>query len=597
MKDLRIVWRLMKLTFKYPTLWVVALIATVGQSTLSVVQPEVIRYAVDEGLVKRGGAQVLLVAAVVILVASLFRGGLAFGQQFFGQMLSQRIAYDLRNALYNQIQRLSSAFHDKAQTGQLMSRATQDVEQSRNFAEGGLIRAVNILWLLGVAMFRISSFSPKLTLVVVPFLVFLAWRAVVFQTRQRPLMLQTQQKLGELTVILQEALSGIRVVKAFSQEDQEKQKFHKPAEEVYEKQVAAQTLQAVNSPMMTIAIYAAMVAVLVVGAFEVQGGRLTIGELSAFTLYLQLLAQPVRMLGFIVTMYSRASAAGERIFEILDTESAVQDKPNAVEVGRLQGLVRFEHASFGYDAISPVLRDVSFEATPGDAVALLGPTGSGKTTIVSLLPRFYDVTGGSISVDDIDLRDMKLAALRRNIGMVLQDPFLFTGTIRDNILYGKPEATEEEMIAAAKAARIHDFIMSLPDEYDTWVGERGITLSGGQKQRVSIARILLLDPAILILDDATSSVDMETEYLIQQALAEVMKGRTTFVVAQRLRTIKHADQILVLRDGRVVQRGRHEELYHEEGGYYREIYELQLRGQEEEETISSPSSPGVGFST
>jgi ATP-binding cassette subfamily B protein len=338
-----------------------------------------------------------------------------------------------------------------------------------------------------------------------------------------------------------------------------------------------------------------MLAVIIFGAFEVRDGRLTIGELSAFTLYLQMLAQPVRMLGFIVTMYSRASAAGERIFEVLDTESAVQDKPNAVDVGRLQGAVRFDHVSFGYDAISPVLRDVSFEAKPGEVIALLGPTGSGKTTIVSLLPRFYDVTGGGISIDGIDLRDMKMASLRRNIGMVLQDPFLFTGTIRDNILYSKPEASEEEMIAAAKAARIHDFIMSLPDEYETWVGERGITLSGGQKQRVSIARTLLLDPAILILDDATSSVDMETEYLIQQALAEVMKGRTSFIVAQRLRTIKHADQILVLRNGVLEQRGRHEELLAQDHGYYREIYELQLRGQEED--VTAGVEPRIGFST
>jgi ABC-type multidrug transport system fused ATPase/permease subunit len=338
---------------------------------------------------------------------------------------------------------------------------------------------VNILALVAIAMYRIVSFSSTLTLIVLPFLVFLAWRAVVFQTRQRPLMLETQQKVGELTVILQEALSGIRVVKAFSQEEQEKRKFHAPAEEVYGKQVAAQTLQAVNSPMMTISVYFAMLVVLIFGAFEVQAGRMTIGELSAFTLYLQLLAQPVRMLGFIVTMYSRASAAGERIFEVLDTESAVQDKPNAIDVGRLQGAVEFRHVSFGYDAISPVLRDVTFEASPGEVIALLGPTGSGKTTIVSLLPRFYDVTGGSISIDGVDLRDLRLASLRRNIGMVLQDPFLFTGTIRDNILYSKPDATEEEMIAAAKAARIP--ISSCPCPTST---KRGLA-NGGLHSRAA----------------------------------------------------------------------------------------------------------------
>jgi ATP-binding cassette subfamily B protein len=282
----------------------------------------------------------------------------------------------------------------------------------------------------------------------------------------------------------------------------------------------------------------------------------------------------------VVILFARAQSAGERIYEILDAESAVKEKPAAVELRSVKGRVRFDKVSFGYDIISPVLRDVSLEAKPGEVLALLGPTGSGKTTVVNLMPRFYDVTGGRITIDGVDIRDVSLASLRRSIGVVQQDVFLFSATIRENIAYGAVDASDEQIVEVAKAARIHDFIVSLPEGYDTWVGERGITLSGGQKQRVAIARTLLMDPRILVLDDSTSSVDTETEYLIQQALTELMRGRTTFVIAQRLRTVKAADQILVMRNGQIVEKGRHEELL-EHGGFYREIYDLELRDQEE----------------
>jgi ATP-binding cassette subfamily B protein len=289
---------------------------------------------------------------------------------------------------------------------------------------------------------------------------------------------------------------------------------------------------------------------------------------------------PVRVLGWVVILFARAQSAGERIYEILDAESAVKEKPGAVDLRSVKGRVRFDKVSFGYDIISPVLRDVSLEAKPGEVLALLGPTGSGKTTVVNLMPRFYDVTGGRITIDGVDIRDVSLASLRLSIGVVQQDVFLFSATIRENIAYGAVDASDEQIVEVAKAARIHDFIVSLPEGYDTWVGERGITLSGGQKQRVAIARTLLMDPRILVLDDSTSSVDTETEYLIQQALTELMRGRTTFVIAQRLRTVKAADQILVMRNGQIVERGRHEELL-EHGGFYREIYDLELRDQEE----------------
>jgi ATP-binding cassette subfamily B protein len=335
------------------------------------------------------------------------------------------------------------------------------------------------------------------------------------------------------------------------------------------------------------------VFVLGIGAYMITEGNLSAGELTAFLAYLTLMIMPMRMLGFIVQMFARAGASGERIFEILDAESAVKEKPDARPLENVHGDVTFEKVAFAYDAVSPVLREVTFEAPSGKVIALLGPTGSGKTTIVNLLPRFYDVTAGAIKVDGIDLRDTTLASLRANIGIIQQDVFMFSATIRDNISYGAVSATYEQIIEAAKIARIHDFIMSLPDGYDTWVGERGVTLSGGQKQRISIARTLLLDPRILILDDSTSSVDTQTEYLIQQALSAVMKGRTTLVIAQRLRTVKNADEILVMKDGTIAERGTHEELIALDG-LYREIYDLELRDQEE--ALKRVPEPSPGFS-
>jgi ATP-binding cassette subfamily B protein len=310
-------------------------------------------------------------------------------------------------------------------------------------------------------------------------------------------------------------------------------------------------------------------------------------------LYLTLLQMPMRSLGFMLNSFARATSSGKRVYEILDAESAVKEKPNAVELKDIRGHVRFEDVSFGYDAVSAVLRNIDIDAQPGQMIALLGPTGSGKSTVVNLLPRFYDVTGGRIAIDEIDIRDVTLGSLRKQIGIVQQDVFLFIDTIRENIRYGRVDATDEEVVEAAKVARIHDFIMTLPEGYDTWVGERGVTLSGGQKQRIAIARTLLLDPRILVFDDSTSSVDMHTEYLIQQALADLMRGRTTFVIAQRLRTVQRADQILVLKGGRIVERGRHEELLAVDG-LYRSIYDLELRDQEEAFARAASGGPAEG---
>jgi len=555
--------------------------------------PQIVGWAIDAGLnvqvanlngkvthVALGNAHTLTVAATAIVIAAILRGVFAYGQTYLAEWVSQRAAYDIRNAIFDRLERLSHAYHDKAQTGQLMSRATQDVEAMRLFISFGALRMAYILILLIAILVIMMMQNWQLALVAWAVMPLVAWRSIAMTSQLSPIWMRVQDGLGRLGTVMQENFSGVRVVKAFSREQHESKRFAREAEALFSDSYSTARISAVNSPIMTGLSMLATVATLWFGGWQITQGRLEIGELTSFMLYLTILQLPVRAIGWIVMMYSRATPAAHRIYEILDAESAVREKHDAHELTNVSGAVRFDGVSFHYNAVSPVLEDVTFEARPNEVVALLGPTGSGKTTVVSLIPRFYDVTAGSISIDGRDIRDATLASLRRNIGIVQQDVFLFSATIRDNIAYGAVDATQEEIEQAARAARIHDFIASLPDGYDTWVGERGVTLSGGEKQRIAIARTLLMDPRILILDDSTSSVDTETEYLIRQALAELMKGRTTFVIAQRLRTVKNADQILVLHSGRIAERGRHHELLRR-NGFYRQIYDLELRDQEE----------------
>jgi ATP-binding cassette subfamily B protein len=586
--------RLLSFLRPYKRRVIFAWLCVCGASLFVLVSPQLVAWAIDTGLKVRiegvdgadktgvalGSTHTLVIAALAIVGAAAARGVFAYGQTYLAEWISQRVAYDLRNAIYDHLQRLSYAYHDRAQTGQIMSRATQDVEGVRMYISMGVLRLLYIVILLAAVLGLMLFANWRLALVSWVFLPPIAWRSVVMTTRLRPIWLRVQDGLARLGTVMQENLTGVRVVKAFSREAHESRKFAAEAGALFQDSYATNRIQAVNSPMLTALWMMATVATIWFGGREIIAGRLQPGELAAFMLYLTLLQMPVRVLGWVVILFARAQSAGERIYEILDAESAVKEKPGAVELRSVKGRVRFDKVSFGYDIISPVLRDVSLDAKPGEVLALLGPTGSGKTTVVNLMPRFYDVTGGRITIDGVDIRDVSLASLRLSIGVVQQDVFLFSATIRENIAYGAVDASDEQIIEVAKAARIHDFIVGLPEGYDTWVGERGITLSGGQKQRVAIARTLLMDPRILVLDDSTSSVDTETEYLIQQALTELMRGRTTFVIAQRLRTVKAADQILVMRNGQIVERGRHEELL-EHGGFYREIYDLELRDQEE----------------
>jgi ABC-type multidrug transport system fused ATPase/permease subunit len=614
MRSSYVLLRLLSFLRAYKGRFLLALACVFGSGIFVLVTPQMVAWAIDTGLdvriqgvgsnetrVALGSTGALVIAALAIIGAAALRGIFAYGQTYVGEWLSQRVAYDLRNAIYDRLQRLSYAYHDKAQTGQLMSRATQDVEGVRFYINMGFLRVIYVVVLLLVVLALMLMDNWRLALVSWAFLPLIAWRSVAVALRLRPVWLRVQDGLARLGTVLQENLSGVRVVRAFSREEHESEKFDVEARALFDDSYETNRQMAINVPIMTGLWALASVVTIWYGGHEIVAGRLTTGELTAFMLYLTLLQMPVRAVGWMVMIAARAQSSGERIYEILDAESAVKEKPAAQALNGVRGEVRFEDVSFGYDAISPVLRGVSFTTRPGEVVALLGPTGSGKTTVVNLMPRFYDVTGGRIAIDGVDIRDATLASLRQAIGIVQQDVFLFSATIRENIAYGAVDASDEEIVRVAKAARIHDFIISLPEGYDTWVGERGITLSGGQKQRVAIARTLLMDPPILILDDSTSSVDTETEYLIQQALSALMRGRTTFIIAQRLRTVKNADQILVLRDGRVVERGRHKELIRA-GGHYREIYDLELRDQEEafergarlrqEEPAGAPSTGG-----
>ncbi|MBI1885418.1 MAG: ABC transporter ATP-binding protein [Chloroflexi bacterium] len=567
----------------------IALLSVFASSGFILVMPQLIRWGIDFGIgverqgdrfVVDGSTPALVIVALAVVGAAAFRGLFSFMHQYLGEWLSQRVAYDLRNGIYDRLQRLSYAYHDRAQTGQLMSRATQDVEALRWYVQLGVLRLAYVVILLGVVLGLMLWTNWKLALVAWAFVPVIAWRSSVMALSMRPLWAKVQDGLGRMTTVLQEALTGARVVKAFAREEYESEKFAVEARQVFAHSYQSSRIQAVNGPLMSGMWMAAIAAVLWLGGREVIAGSLRLGELSAFLLYLTLLQMPVRSLGWIVMISARAGSAAQRIYEILDAESAVKEKPSAPELRDVKGHLRFEDVSFGYDSISPVLKSIDIEAKPGQVIALMGPAGSGKTTIVNLMPRFYDPTRGRITIDGMDIRDVTLQSLRRAIGTVQQDVFLFSATVGDNIAYGAVDASQEEIEEAARAAHIHDFIMSLPEGYDTWVGERGITLSGGQKQRIAIARTLLRDPKILILDDSTSSVDTETEYLIQQTLARLMEERTTFVIAQRLRTLKMADQILVLRDGEAVERGRHDQLLRK-GGLYRQIYDLELRDQEE----------------
>lgn len=593
--------RLFFYTWRYRKLAFLAYGALLGSTLLSLVVPRLVGGVVDEALppddlnsvLNIGNVaqtavdrllglepiEILLLFAGLILVATLVKGIFTFSQVFLGEYLSQRVCFDLRNRIFNQYQRLSFAYHDRSQTGQLMSRATSDVEQIRFFVSQGLINgALMLLTFVAVlAVLLITHWQlALLSLATMPVLFVIAF---FFARQLRPMFSRVQQETAQLSTVLQEDLSGMRVVRAFAQEDQETVKFFNSSDRLAVATSRTMELFAMRNPLLQFIAGIGTAAVVWYGGLQVIAGGMSLGTLVAFSGYLLLLQRPIRMLGMTINTYARAIAAGERIFEILDTQSEIEEKPDAIDMAAVAGNVTFESVSYDASGL-PVLDEISIEAKAGQVIGIVGSTGSGKSTIINLLPRFYDVTGGRITLDGYDIRDLTFRALRQHIGLVAQETFLFAASIRENISYGRPDATEKDIVAAARAAQAHDFIDEFPDGYDTHVGERGVTLSGGQKQRVAIARALLLDPRVLILDESTSAVDTRTEAALQLALKELMRGRTTFIIAQRVSSVREASEIVVLDEGRIVQRGTHDELV-SQPGLYRDMYVYQLQEQEE----------------
>ncbi|MFC2054190.1 ABC transporter ATP-binding protein [Chloroflexota bacterium] len=603
-------------------------ISLILSSSLNLVIPAITQRIIDNGIEAEVPTYILWGALVLIGVA-LLRALFSFTQNLWAAKASQNVAYDMRNALYKKIQKLSFGYHDRAQTGQLLTRATSDVDRVQMFVGMGFIMFITSIFMLVGSLALLIWLDWQLALIMLVIMPLTMTIFIIVASRARPLFTKVQEYIAHLNTVLQENLAGVRVVKAFAREPYECQRFSTANQDLMNKMIEVGKIMATAIPLIFLIVNLGTLAVIWLGGLQVIGGRLTIGELVAFQSYLMMATFPVLILGMIIAMISQASASAERVFEILDTKSEVLENPDAVTLPAIDGYVAFDKVWFSYFGDRPenkeekkvgrkrrrhpgggggmggmgmgmgmdmgmsgpqapespppddwVLKDVSFVAEPGQMIALLGATGSGKSTIINLMPRFYDVTRGAITIDGVDISQVTLDSLRSQIGIVLQETTLFTGTIRENIAYGRPESNMEEIVTAAKAAEAHDFILEFAEGYDTPVGERGATLSGGQKQRIAIARALLLDPRILILDDSTSSVDIETEYRIQQALDMLMKGRTSFVIAQRISTVRDADKILVLDGGHIVAQGTHDNLIRD-SAIYAEIFSSQLQSDRE----------------
>jgi ATP-binding cassette subfamily B protein len=587
---MQILLRIIKMAWRYRARLVLAYISFLAAVGFALLVPQLFGTSIDrlvrfdpvDGRVMplQVETSALVLMALALIGVGLMRGLGNFARAYTTDSLSQKVAFDLRNLLYDKLQHLSFAFHDTEHTGNLMSKATADVEAIRQFVNQGIVRSLDVLvrFIAITAIMVVLNWKlALLSLVCVPFVVL---RSTLVLKTLRAKWLVVQGLMGEASTILQENLVGIHVVKAFAAEAHEEAKYGAKVQELRHEYFESERLQASNTAWLTLYSTFTLGMILWFGGWEVMRGNLTAGGLTKFVLYLSQLAFPIRAASRVINSFSRALSAGERLFEVLDAESPVEERPGAKTLQRARGRVCFDDVSFSYDPQTPALKQVSVEAAPGQMIAILGAPGSGKSSIVNLLPRFYDVTDGRITIDGDDIRDFTLSSLRRNVGMVQQDVFLFDATISDNIAYGIGQADFDDVVRAAKIAQLHDQIMHFPDAYDTHVGERGVTLSGGQKQRLAIARTVLLDPPILVLDDATSSVDVETERLIHEAMVAVMQGRTTFVIAHRLSTVRQADLILVLRDGEIVERGAHRDLLARRGLYH-DIYELQLRPQED----------------
>ena len=575
---LRIFGRLLGFLRPYRWSLVLSIVLAAASQAASLGLIRVTQSVIDEGIRAHDQRMVWILVGVGVALGAA-KALLLVGRRFISGRQALGVEFDMRNALYAHLLRLSFGFYDRHQTGQLMSRATVDLQGVRFFLGYGLIFfAQNLFTIVGATaiMFWTEWRLALVALAITPILIALAYR---YSSVSHPVLRDVQQKMADVATVAEENIVGVHVVKSFAQEEQEAQKFDRRSEAVFRRTIDANKQRSLYVPLLAFIPLLAQGAILLVGGWMVVHDQLTVGEFFAFNLYVSLLIMPLRMLGMWIGQSQRATASGERIFQVLDEPEEISDRPGAIELPPGEGRVAFDGVTFGYDPTRPVLHEIDLEIAPGRNVALIGHTGSGKTTLTALVPRFYDVTAGRVTIDGSDVRDVKLASLRRAIAVISQDPFLFSTTVRENIAFGAPDATDEEIEHAARLAQAHEFMAELPDGYDTVIGERGITLSGGQRQRVAIARAIVTNPRILILDDATASVDATTEAKIRVGLREAMEGRTTLIIAHRLSTISLADEVVVLDHGRIAARGTQVELA-ETSPVYREIYEHGMIEQE-----------------
>ncbi|MFL5922656.1 MAG: ABC transporter ATP-binding protein [Gaiellaceae bacterium] len=563
--------RLLGFLRPYKVSLIISILLAIGSQAAQIALIWLTKHVIDGALAQRDREKLWAYVGAVV-ACGILRASLMAARRLISGRQALAVEMDMRQGLYSHLVRLSFGFYDRHQTGQLMSRATVDLQGVRFFLGYGLIfffqNAITVVLVTAVLL----VFQWKLALIalaITPVLVALAYR---YSHLAHPTLREVQQKLADVATVAEENIVGVHVVKSFAQEPQESAKFHARSEEVFRQTLKANRQRATYVPLISWVPLLAQAAVLLVGARMVTSGELTVGGFVAFNLYLGMLVMPLRSLGMWIGQSQRATASGERIFQIMDEPAEISEKPDAVELPPGGGELRFEDVRFEYLEGRPVLEDVDLVVAPGRTIALIGQTGSGKTTLTSLVPRFYDATGGRVLLDGVDVRDVTLKSLRHAVGLISQDPFLFSASVRENITFGAPGLGDEEVERIARLAQAHEFVAELPDGYDTVIGERGITLSGGQRQRLAIARALAVDPRILILDDATASVDATTEAKIRVGLREAMRNRTTLIIAHRLSTIALADEIVVLDDGRVAARGTHDELL-ETSPVYRDIYE------------------------